>query len=237
MAPLGDKIVTAATAGGPRRGLPATPATGESADAIAGFAPAVGRAALPAGLGRVPAVAAIALASALCWNGMALADDPPAPPPATTTVPDAPPPEPYQPPARVVAKPKAAVNVSRPAPASRTRTPAYSPPRRATYTPPPVVARPSVQSPARKSRSKARVARKRQTRPRRTADKQPSVKVTLAPMADVLAAMRSPVSADRDDNEPYLWLAGLSFAALAVAGSSVLRLTLRSTESSAAGRQ
>lgn len=237
MAPLGDKIVTAATAGGPRRGLSATPATGESADAIAGFALAVlGGVALPARLGRVPAVAAIALATALCWNGMALADDPPAPPPATTTVPDAPPPEPYQPPARV-AKPKATVSVSRPAPASRTRTPAYSPPRRATYTPPPVVARPSVQSPARKSRSKARVARKRQTRPRRTADKQPPVKVTLAPMAEVLAAVQSPVSADGDDNEPYLWLAGLSFAALAVAGSSVLRLTLRSTESGAAGRQ
>jgi hypothetical protein len=202
MAPLGDKIVTAATAGGLRRGLSTTPATGA-------------------------AVAVIALATALCWNAVALADDTPAPPPATTTVPDAPPPEPYQPPPRV-AEPKKAVTAPRPAPASRTRTPAYSPPRRATYTPP-VVSRPSVQSQARKPRSKPKAARKRQAQ--RTVAKQTPVNVTLAPLAEVLAAVQPTVIAEPEDSEPYLWLAGVSFAALAVAGSSLLRLTLRSTES------
>jgi hypothetical protein len=53
-------------------------------------------------------------------------------------------------------------------------------------------------------------------------------KISLAPITGVLAASRlgAPPVAPAD-KEPYLWLAGLSFAVLAVAGLSLQLLTVR----------
>ena len=50
------------------------------------------------------------------------------------------------------------------------------------------------------------------------------VKVTLAPLAHVLAAVKTPAPAiitSSNDKEPYLWLAGLAFALLAAASLSL----------------
>jgi hypothetical protein len=57
------------------------------------------------------------------------------------------------------------------------------------------------------------------------------VKVTLAPLAHVLAAAKSPLpvlpSSSGGGDDPYLWLAGLAFAVLAVAGLSLHLLSVR----------
>jgi hypothetical protein len=156
------------------------------------------------------------VASALWCGGAALADETPTPPPVTTTVPDAPPPDPYQAPARAT-KPKPAPRrvapVVQSAPAAPTRS----------YTPPAVVTPRQAVKPVRtKPKSKAKVVRKQ--RPRREA---PVVTVSLAPLAEVIAAAGVPPAVSRDSEDPYLWLAGVAFAVLAVAGTGLVMLTQR----------
>jgi len=51
--------------------------------------------------------------------------------------------------------------------------------------------------------------------------------VPLAPVAHVLAAVHIPLATDGDAKDPYLWLAGLAFAVLAVGGSGLVLLTMR----------
>jgi hypothetical protein len=57
------------------------------------------------------------------------------------------------------------------------------------------------------------------------------VKVTLAPLAHVLAAANTqlpvPTTSSEGGKDPYLWLAGLAFAVLAVAGLSLHLLSVR----------
>jgi hypothetical protein len=57
------------------------------------------------------------------------------------------------------------------------------------------------------------------------------VKVTLAPLAHVLAAANTPLpvpaSSSDGGKDPYLWLAGLAFAVLAAAGLSLHLLSVR----------
>jgi hypothetical protein len=57
------------------------------------------------------------------------------------------------------------------------------------------------------------------------------VKVTLAPLAHVLAAAKSPLpvaTASSDSGkDPYLWLAGLAFALVAIGGLSLHVLSVR----------
>jgi hypothetical protein len=51
--------------------------------------------------------------------------------------------------------------------------------------------------------------------------------ISLAPIAHVLAAARIPLPPAPDEKHPYLWLAGLAFAVLAVAGLSLQVLSVR----------
>jgi hypothetical protein len=156
------------------------------------------------------------VASALWCGGAALADETPTPPPVTTTVPDAPPPDPYQAPARATKSkpaPRRVEPVVHSAPAAPTRS--YTP--SAAVTP-----RPAVKTSRTKPKSKPKVVRK--ARPRREA---PVVTVSLAPLAEVIAVAGVPPATDGDSQEPFLWLAGVAFAVLAVAGMSLVMLTQR----------
>ena len=174
---------------------------------------------------RAPAVAVFlcSFVAAGLWAAPARADETPAPPPPTTTVPDAPPPDPYQAPARTV-KPK-------PKPAPRRITPAVrSAPVPAastrSYTPPAAAVTPRQEPRASaKPKRKAKVARKKakpQPRPRA-----PVETVSLAPLAQVTAAASVPSVVGGKKADPYLWLAGASFAVLALAGLGLVTLTLR----------
>jgi len=163
-----------------------------------------------------PLVVCGIVASALWCGGPALADETPAPPPVTTTVPDAPPPDPYKAPSRA-AKPKPAPR--RVAPAVRL---APTAPAR-TYTPPAAVTpRQTVQAPRTKPQRRAKVVRKQRTR-----REAPAVSVSLAPLAEVIAAARVPLVVDRDRRDPYLWLAGVAFAVLAATGLGLVMQTIR----------
>jgi type IV secretory pathway VirB10-like protein len=154
------------------------------------------------------AVGGIATA-ALLWCAVAQADEIPPQPPTTTV--DAPPPDRYTPPKPATTQPKQKQSapvrrVARP-PTLRTSTPATS-------TPAP---RPTVHH----TKAVHRKPKKVVHRPAR----QP--KISLAPIARVLAASRLAVPPAPADREPYLWLAGLSFAVLALAGLSLQVLTVR----------
>jgi hypothetical protein len=167
---------------------------------------------------RVPAVAVLVFISVAAglWVVPALADETPTPP-VTTTVPDAPPPDPYQAPTRATKSkppPRRVAPVVRSAPTVPARS--YTQP--AAVTPRPPVVKPSRTKPA----SKAKVVRKQ--RPRREA---PVVAVSLAPLAEVVAAAEVPPPVNRESREPYLWLAGVAFAVLAVAGTGLIMLTQR----------
>lgn len=149
------------------------------------------------------------------WSGVApaLADDV-APAPTTTTT-DAPPPDPYKPPVRSV-KPK---------PAAPTRT--YAPVAR-TYSPPAYVApRPAVQTSRPKRQTGAGAVRQHRKPPVRHPAKAPPASAWLAPIPRVLAAARIPLAAADERDHPYLWLAGIALAVLAVAGLSLHMLSMR----------
>jgi hypothetical protein len=164
---------------------------------------------------RVPAVAVFVfiIVAAGLWVAPAWADETPTPP-VTTTVPDAPPPDPYQAPTRA---PKSKAAPRRVAPVVRAAptvpAPSYTPPAAVTPRPP------VVKASRTKPKSKAKVVRKR---PRREA---PAVEVSLAPLAEVVAAVGVPPAVDSDSQDPYLWLAGVAFAVLAVAGTCLVMLT------------
>lgn len=172
-------------------------------------------------IGSAPKTFAVCsiLATAVWCGPVAAAADEPVPPPTTTI--DAPPPDPYSPPARVTPKPRPKPAVRRVVPAAPVQ--AYTPPA-------PVTSRPAVQAsnaaPQRRAKKVVRKQKQRRRPVRRVAKPAP-VRVDLAPLDDLLASARLPLVRERDGNEPYLWLAGLSFAVLAVAGTGPLILTLR----------
>jgi len=179
----------------------------------------------PKGQVRVPAVASSRrlavlcgiVATALACAGLAWAEETP-PPPTTTTAPDAPPPDPYAPPARAKPKAKAKPAPRRVAPAAPVRS----------YTPPaPVAPRQAVQTSRPKPQRKAKVVRKQRKQPARRESSSRQETVPLAPVAHVLAAVHIPLATDGDAKDPYLWLAGLAFAVLAVGGSGLVLLTMR----------
>jgi hypothetical protein len=193
----------------------------------------------------VCALLGVALSSA----AVAWADEAPPPPPTpTTTTPEAPPPDPYSAPAKPPpSKPKSTTrpttHVTRSAPAaparsytppvqSRSSTPSYSAP---TYTRPTYRA-PTYRAPATRVRTH-RAVKKVAHKPRkhvvhkRAKPKPAPVKVTLAPLAHVLAAAKSPLpvatSSSDSGKDPYLWLAGLAFALVAIGGLSLHLLSVR----------
>lgn len=150
---------------------------------------------------------AVIASSALVWSPVVWADE--LPPPTTTT--DAPPPDRYTPP-KPAPKPKRVGPVTHVAPRVTLQT----------YTPPTVVQsvpRSATPKPKHKVVHRAKVVHKRKrTEP---------VQVVLAPIAHIVAASRLPALRTRDEQRPYLWLAGLSFAVLALAGLSLQLLTVR----------
>jgi hypothetical protein len=174
---------------------------------------------------RVPAVAPKMLAvcsivATALWCGTFARADEPVPPPTTTI--DAPPPDPYSPPARAPKpRPKPAPRRVAPVAPVRTSTP-YAPAA-------PVTSRPVAPKSGAAPQRRARVVRKQKQRKRpvRRETKSPPVRVALAPLAGVIASARLPLVAERDGKKPYLWLAGISFAVLAAAGTGLLTLTLR----------
>jgi hypothetical protein len=131
-------------------------------------------------------------------------------PPPTTTV-DAPPPDRYTPPPAKQPAPKKSAPVTHVTPQAPVRS----------YTPPATPAPTRVATPKPVRRPKA-VQRQRK-KPQRAKP----VPISLAPLAHILAASRLPLPAAQDDERPYLWLAGLAFAVLAVAGLSLQVLSLR----------
>ncbi|MGZ8696300.1 MAG: hypothetical protein ACXWZ1_02995 [Gaiellaceae bacterium] len=156
------------------------------------------------------ALAVCGIGAAVLWSGAAPALADTTPPPATTTS-DAPPPDPYTPPARNV-KPKS-VAPRRAVPA--TRSALVAPAR--TFTPSaPTAPRPAVPA-----------VRHHRKQPVRHPAKAPPVSTWLAPLSRVVAAARIPLPAANERNHPYLWLAGIAFAVLAVAGLSLHMLSVR----------
>jgi hypothetical protein len=105
------------------------------------------------------------------------------------------------------------VTVTHPAPVAPART----------YTPP------AVSTPQAPVRSTPRV--KAQTKPVRGHRKRPvhakPAPISLAPLADIVAAVRAPLPSAVDDEPPFRLLAGISLAVLAVAGSGLLLVSLR----------
>jgi hypothetical protein len=172
----------------------------------------------PAPMERAPAVATVVFIVVVLglWGGAALARADEVPPP-TTTVPDAPPPDPYKSPVKTT-KPKAAAP-RQVAPVRR----AYTAPSIRTYTPPVRVrSRPAVRTAAAKPKAHVKVVRTHRAKKRR-----PVLRVSVAPVSHVLAATRISVPVVKDAEHPYLWLSGISFAILAVAGTGLLLLTQR----------
>ena len=157
-------------------------------------------------------LAACGIGAAFLWSGAAPALADTTPPPTTTTS-EAPPPDPYTPPVPNV-KPK---------PAAPRRS--YTPPAR-TYAPAaPIATRPAVQASRPHQRPKA-VRHHRKQAVRQPA-KAPPASAWLAPLPEVLTAARTPLAGVSGRDHPYLWLVGLAFAVLAVAGLSLHRLSVR----------
>jgi hypothetical protein len=158
----------------------------------------------------------VILAAALWCGALARADTSPSPTTPTTTT-DAPPPDPYQAPARTVKKQPAArrVAVTRPAPAAPTHT----------YTPPAVTR--SQSPPVRSTRPAVKPRAKQIRRPRKRPAHARQQPISLAPLADLAATIRTPLPVSADDERPFRLLAGITLAVLAVAGFGLLLLSLR----------
>jgi type IV secretory pathway VirB10-like protein len=166
-------------------------------------------------LGAAPvkacAVGGIAI-TALLWCAVVQADEiPPSPP--TSTI-DAPPPDSYTPPPKPVA-PKKVAAVTHAAPRVTLRR----------YTPRPAQTAPAVAATT-KPVHRAKAVHKRRKKPAARKRTQP-LRVSVAPVAHVVEAARLPAPLAGSSETPYLWLAGLSFAVLALAGLSLQAITVR----------
>jgi hypothetical protein len=156
------------------------------------------------------------LVAALCSASVALAEDAtPAPTTSTPTTPEAPPPDPYQAPKRSskpkAAQSRAAAHVVWSAPIVRSRS----------YSPPPVSA-------SRVHRSAKVVHKKRSHVVQRHAQPKPApARVSLPPTKAIMAAAEIPLPSADADKDPYLWLAGVALALVAVAGLSLQLLSAR----------
>jgi hypothetical protein len=163
---------------------------------------------------------AVGLVGAALWCGaLARADTTPSPTTPTTTT-DAPPPDPYQAPPKTVKQPSAPrrVAVTKPAPVAPAHT--YTP---RTFTP----SRPTVRTSGSSVKPHARPHAKRARKHRKRAAHAKPRPISLAPLADLVASIRTPLSVAADDEPPFRLLAGIALAVLAVTGSALLLLSLR----------
>jgi len=165
-------------------------------------------------------LAACVVAATALWSAApAVADDVP-PGPGVTTTTDAPPPDPYSPPART----------TKPKPAARSVTPAVrSAPTSPTthYVPPAAVAPARVAPPRHRTKHQTKAVQKKRTRAAGSRTVSPPFRVNLAPFQTIAAAVQRPLVHLSDGRDRYLWFAGSSFAVLALAGLSLLMLTMR----------
>jgi len=165
-------------------------------------------------------LAACVVAATALWSAApAVADDAP-PVPGVTTTTDAPPPDPYSPPART----------TKPKPAPRSVTPAVrsapaSPTTR--YVPPAAVAPARVAPPRHRTKHETKAVQKKRTRAAGSRTVSPPFRVNLAPFQTIAAAVQRPLMPVSNGRDRFLWLAGSSFAVLALGGLSLLMLTMR----------
>jgi len=73
----------------------------------------------------------------------------------------------------------------------------------------------------------AKAVRHHRKQPVRHPAKAPPASAWLAPLPQVLTAARIPLAAADERDHPYLWLAGIALAVLAVAGLSLHMLSTR----------
>lgn len=194
------------------------------------------------------ALLACALVAGALWSVTAARADesPPPPPTPTTTTPEAPPPDPYKAPAKPPPQSSKPKTTPRPAARSAPTAPVrhYTPPVQSrpstpTYIAPthsaPTYRAPTYRAPVTRAKTH-RAVKKAVHKPRKHAvhprpkPKPATATVTLAPMAHVLAAAKFPLpvaSTSDGGRDPYLWLAGLAFALLAVTGLSLHLLSVR----------
>jgi hypothetical protein len=155
------------------------------------------------------------------WCGaLARADTTPSPTTPTTTT-DAPPPDPYQAPAKTTKQqtaPQHHAAVTHPAPVARLRS----------YTPAPVTPSGSGVRPTRVAVKPRRHAKPKPVRKHRVrsapVEQRP---ISLAPLADLAAAIRAPLPVTVKDERQFPLPAGIALAVLAVAGTALLLLSLR----------
>jgi len=160
--------------------------------------------------------ACVVVATALWSAAPAVADDVPPVPGVTTT--DAPPPDPYTPPART----------TKPKPAARSVTPAVRSAPTTHYVPTAAVAPAQVaRAPRHRTKHQIKTVQTNRRRAARSQTVSPPFRVNLAPLQAIVAAVERPVVSVSNGRDRYLWLAGSSFAVLALAGLSLLMLTMR----------
>jgi hypothetical protein len=163
-------------------------------------------------------LAASAVVATALWSAAPAVADGVPPVPGVTTTTDAPPPDPYSPPART----------SKPKPAARSVTPAVRSAPTTHYVPPAAVAPAQVtRAPRHRIKHPTKAAQKRRTHSAGTRTVSPPFKMNLAPLHAIVTGAQRPLVPVSDGHDRYLWLAGSSFAVLALAGLSLLMLTMR----------
>jgi hypothetical protein len=163
-------------------------------------------------------LAACVVAATALWSAApAVADDVP-PVPGVTTTTDAPPADPYSPPARA----------TKPKPAARSVAPAVRSAPTTHYVPPAAVAPAQVaRAPRHRVKHQTKAVQTKRTRAARSRSVSPPFRVNLAPLQAIVAGAQRPLVPVSNGHDRYLWLAGSSFAVLALAGLSLLMLTMR----------
>ena len=160
--------------------------------------------------------ACVVVATALWSAAPAVAGDAP-PVPGVTTTTDAPPPDPYSPPART----------TKPKPVARSVAPAVRSAPTTHYVPPAAVAPARVAAPPHPTKHQTKATQKKRTRAAGSRTVPPPFKLNLASLQAIAATAQRPLVTASDERDRYLWLAGSSFAVLALAGLSLLMLTMR----------
>ncbi|MGZ4367812.1 MAG: hypothetical protein ACXVE1_02605 [Gaiellaceae bacterium] len=163
-------------------------------------------------------LAACVVAATALWSAApAVADDVP-PVPGVTTTTEAPPPDPYSPPART----------TKPKPAAHSVAPAVRSAPTMQYVSPAAVAPAQVtRVPRHRIKHSTKAAQKRRTHSAGTRTVSPPFKMNLAPLQAIATGAERPLVPVSNGHDRYLWLAGSSFAVLALAGLSLLMLTMR----------
>ena len=92
----------------------------------------------------------------------------------------------------------------------------------------PAAVAPARVAPARhRTKHQTKAVQTKRARAARSRTVSPPFKLNLEPLQAIVAAAQRPLVTASDGRDRYLWLAGSSFAVLALAGLSLLMLTMR----------